>query len=103
MAQLGARLTGGQEAVSSSLATRTILKKAEIVDIQRFQLFAFLQKASNGPCLVLITKTMKAGKPLVSRPPGFLRGSYRAFFMSDFCPINNHKADLYQKEDIARK
>ena len=42
MAQLGARLTGGQEAVSSSLATRTILKKAEIVDIQRFQLFSFL-------------------------------------------------------------
>ena len=42
VAQLGARLTGGQEAVSSSLATRTILKKAEIVDIQRFQLFTFL-------------------------------------------------------------
>ena len=41
MAQLVARLTGGQEAVSSSLATRTILKKAEIVDIQRFQLFSF--------------------------------------------------------------
>jgi len=29
--------------------------------------------------LVLITKTMKAGKPLVSRPPGFLLGSYRVF------------------------
>ena len=28
--------------MSSSLATRTILKKAEIVDIQRFQLFSFL-------------------------------------------------------------
>ncbi len=35
-------LTGGQEAVSSSLATRTIFRKAEIVDIQRFQLFSFL-------------------------------------------------------------
>ena len=76
--------------------TRTIFRKAEIVDIQRFQLFTILQKSANGPYLVLILKITKAGKPLVSRPPGFLRGSYRALFMSDFCPINNHKADSYQ-------
>jgi len=82
---------------------RTIFRKAEIVDIQRFQLFTFLQKSANGPYLVLILKNTKAGKPLVSRPPGFLRGSYRVLFMSDFYPINNHKADPYQKEDIAQK
>ena len=41
MAQLVARLTGGQEAVSSSLATRTILKKAETVDFQGFSFFLF--------------------------------------------------------------
>jgi len=29
--------------------------------------------------LVLILNITKAGKPLVSRPPGFLRGSYRVF------------------------
>ncbi len=51
-------LTGGQEAVSSSLATRTILKKAEIVDIQRFQLFSFPLFLPHGHYLdIILEKT----------------------------------------------
>ena len=42
VAQLGARLTGGQEAVSSSLATRTInRKKLVIVGLRAFFVLVF--------------------------------------------------------------
>ena len=101
VAQLGARLTGGQEAVSSSLATRTILMKAEIVDIQRFQLFTFLQKSANGPYLVLILKNTKSREAFSIKASRLFAWVLSGIFMSDFCPINNHKADPYQSSSYS--
>ena len=45
MAQLVARLTGGQEAVSSSLATRT----KKVLKLQGFQDFLFCPEAGSDP------------------------------------------------------